>query len=142
MDLFAIQTYPKTVQIALYSLLAAWAIFLWTVYRYYAPEYFNRFAIAAVLLIFFVLRLKNWARIISLCANALTIINCGLYGLVLATKEAPDMVAAFFSALCVILFLISTVFLLVKPTRDFYKRADPPGAGPFPSDSAHRSKEK
>jgi hypothetical protein len=142
MDLFAIQTYPKTVQIALYSLLAAWSTFLWSVYQYYAPEFFNRFAIAGVLLIFFMLRLKNWARIICLCANALTIINCSFYGLVLATKEAPDMVATLFSALSVILFLISTVFLLVKPTRDFYKQADPSGTDPFPSESVSRPKKK
>ena len=136
MDFFSIQTYPKTVRIALYSLLAAWASLLWSVYQYYAPEFLSRFAIAGALLFFFMLRLKNWARMLCLCANAMVILYCSLFGLIFATKAPPDMMAAFFSALSVLLFLVSTYFLLVKPTREFYKQANPPGSGPFPTEGA------
>jgi hypothetical protein len=136
MDLFAIQTYPKTVRIALYSLLAAWVSLLWSVHQYYAPEFFSRFAIAGALVVFFMLRLKNWARMLCLCANAMVVLYCSFFGLIFAMKAPPDMAAAFFSALSVLLFLISTYFLLVKPTREFYKQADPPGSGPFPTESA------
>ena len=136
MDLFSIQSHPKSVRIALYTLVAAWVVFLWTVRQYYAPEFFNRFAIAGALVVFFMLRIKNWARMICLCANVLVIINCSLFGLVFALKEAPNMAAAAFSGLCVLLFLASTYFLLVKPTRDFYKKMDPPGSGPFPTETS------
>jgi hypothetical protein len=141
MDFFPIQTYPKTVRIALYSMLAAWACFLWTLYQYDALEYISRFAIAAALLLFFLLRLKNWARMICLCANALAILYCS-FGLYLATRAAPNGIAAFFSALSVLLFLINTYYLLVKPTREFYKQAEPPGSGPFPTESAPSPKKK
>lgn len=136
MDLFPIQTYPKTVRMALYFLLAGWASFLWSVYQYYAPEFLSRFAIAGALAIFFTMRLKNWARMLCLCANAMVILYCSFFGLVFAIKAPPDMGAAFFSALSVLLFLISTYFLLVKPTREFYKQANPPRSGPFPTESA------
>ncbi|MDJ0780643.1 MAG: hypothetical protein QNJ22_01665 [Desulfosarcinaceae bacterium] len=134
MDLFSIQSYPKTVRFAIYSLLGAWATFLWSVHQYYAPEFLMRFAIAGALVIFFLLRIKNWARMLCLCANALAIFNCSLYGLYFATKATPNIVAAFFSALTTILFLGSSYFLLVKSTRDFYKTLDPPGPGPFPTE--------
>jgi hypothetical protein len=136
MDLFPIQTYPKSVRLALYTLLAAWASFLWSVYQYYPAGFLSRFAIAGALVIFFTLRLKNWARMLCLFSNAMVILYCSFFGLVFATKAPPDMAAAFFSALSALLFLISAYFLLVKPTREFYKQADPPGSGPFPGDSA------
>jgi hypothetical protein len=140
MDLFPIQTYPKTVRIALYFLLAAWASFLWSVYQYYPPGFLSRFAIAGALVIFFTLRLKNWARMLCLFANAMVILYCSFFGLIFAIKAPPDMMAAFFSALSVLLFLISTYFFLVKPTREFYKQADPKGSGPFPTESAPEKK--
>lgn len=135
MDLFPIQSYPKTVRLALYTLLAAWASFLWSVYQYYPAGFLGRFAIAGALAIFFTLRLKNWARMLCLFANAMVILYCSFFGLVFATKVPPDMMAAFFSALNALLFLICTYFLLVKPTREFYKQANLPGSGPFPGDS-------
>jgi hypothetical protein len=142
MEFFAIRTYPKTVRIAFYSLVVGWAVFLWSVYHYFAPEYLGRFAIAGVLVIFFMLRLKNWARMLCLCTNAMVILYFSFFGLLFATKQTPDIIAAFFSALCVLLFLISSFFLLVKPTREFYKLANPPGTDPFPSESVPREKNK
>ena len=139
MDLLALKTYPRTVQIALYTLIAAWVVFLWSVYQYYGQEFFNRFAIGGVLIVFFVLRIKNWARLLSLCANLMALIYCSLFGVIFLGATPPQLAAGFFSALSALLFLTSAVFLMVKPTREFFKQADPPGAGPFPTETASDS---
>jgi len=135
MDLFSIQTYPRSVRMALYTLLAAWAVFLWSVHQYYGSEFFNRFAGGGILIVFFMLRIKNWARMLCLCANLMAIIYCSLFGLLFTMGEARNLPAAFFSALCALLFLVNSYFLLVKTTREFYKKADPPGTGPFPTEA-------
>jgi hypothetical protein len=142
MDLFSIQTYPRTVQFAIYSLVAAWGVFLWSVYQYFGPEFFNRFAIGGILIVFFVLRLKNWARLLCLCANLMAVLYCALFGMLFLSEKARNPAAAFFSALCVLLFLVSSYFLLVKPTREFYKKATPPGSGPFPSETGSDGKKE
>jgi urea transporter len=126
MNLFAIQTYPTAVRIAFYSLFTAWVTFLWSVYQYYGQEFFGRFAIGGVLIVFFMLRLKNWARMLCLCANAMTILYCSLFGLVFTLGETGNPAAVFFSALCVFIFLINSYFLLTKPTREFFKLAGAP----------------
>jgi hypothetical protein len=126
MNLFAIQTYPTAVRISLYSLLMAWAVLLWSVYRYYGQEFFSRFAIGGFLIVFFMLRLKNWARMLCLCANAMAILYCSLFGLIFSLGEAKNTPAVFFSALCVLLFVINSYFLLTKATREFYKLASAP----------------
>jgi hypothetical protein len=142
MDLFPINSYPRTVRIALYFLIAAWVSLLWTVYQYYPSGFLSRFAIAGAVTIFFTLRLKNWTRMLCLFANAMVILYCSIFGLVFATKTPPDSAAAFFSALNVLLFLICTYFLLVKPTREFYKQAGSPGSGPLPTESAPPQKKQ
>lgn len=124
MNLFDIQTYPAAVRMALYSLMLAWVAFLWSVHQYYGPEFLNRFAIGGILIIFFVLRLRNWARMICLCANAMAVLYCSLFGYVFTLGEARNPAAVFFSALCVLLFLINSYFLLAKPTREFFKLHD------------------
>jgi hypothetical protein len=126
MNLFAIQTYPTNVRISLYSLLMAWAILLWSVHQYYGQEFFSRFAIGGLLIVYFMLRLKNWARMLCLCANAMTILYCSLFGLIFTMGEVKNPLAVFFSALCVLLFLINSYFLLTKATREFYKLAGAP----------------
>lgn len=124
MNLFDIQTYPLSVRIAFYSLMLAWASFLWSVHQYYGPEFLTRFAIGGVLIIFFTLRLRNWARMVCLCANAMALLYCSLFGYVFTMGEARNPMAVFFSALCVLLFLISSYFLVTKPTREFFKLHD------------------
>lgn len=121
MNLFAIQTYPASVRIALYSLMLAWAAFLWSVHQYYGPEFFNRFAIGGILIVFFMLRLRNWARMLCLCANAMAILYCGLFGYVFTIGDTRNPAAVFFSALCVLLFVVNSYFVLAKPTREFFK---------------------
>ena len=121
MNLFAFQAYPASVRIALYTLMLAWVTFLWSVHQYYGPEFLSRFAIGGILIVFFMLRLRNWARMLCLCANAMAIIYCSLFGYVFTLGDARNPVAVFFSALCVLLFAVNSYFLLVKPTREFFK---------------------
>jgi hypothetical protein len=82
-----------------------------------------RLSAIALLVCFFTIRVRNWARVLGIVANLLVI---SLY--LLATAHFYNLNKinfSIFSAINVILFAISTFFLFKKETSDFFKLHSP-----------------
>jgi hypothetical protein len=77
----------------------------------------------ALLVCFFTIRVRNWARVLCIIANLLII---SLYILTAAHFFSLSIINfAIFAAVNVILFSISTYFLFIKETSDFFKLHSP-----------------
>jgi hypothetical protein len=82
-----------------------------------------RLSVIAILVCFFTLRVRNWARILGIVANLLII---SLY--LLATAHFFNINKtnfSIFAAINVILFSLSTFFLFKKETSDYFKLHSP-----------------
>jgi hypothetical protein len=82
-----------------------------------------RLSVIALLVCFFTIRVRNWARVLAIVANLLII---SLY--LLATAHFYNLGKinfSVFAAINVILFVISTFFLFKRETSDFFKLHSP-----------------
>jgi hypothetical protein len=82
-----------------------------------------RLSVIALLVCFFTIRVRNWARVLAIVANLLII---SLY--LLATVHFYNLGKinfSVFTAINVILFAISTFFLFKRKTSDFFKLHSP-----------------
>jgi hypothetical protein len=86
-----------------------------------------RLSVIAILVCFFTLRVRNWARVLGIVANLLVI---SLYLLASAHFfNINKLNFSIFAAINVILYSLSTFFLFKKETSDFFKLHSPQWSG-------------
>lgn len=114
---------PTSVKRGIILLFAGWAFFWFTVYFYYAKEFFNRFFIGGLLVLFCILLVKNWARMLAILSNAMVVVCCAFFGALF--YEGGYYPVALISAVNVVLFALSAYFLFIKSSGDFFKKHSP-----------------
>jgi hypothetical protein len=86
-----------------------------------------RLSVIAILVCFFTLRVRNWARVLAIVANLLII---SLYLLASAHFFNLNKINfSIFAAINVVLYSLSTFFLFKKETSDFFKLHSPQWSG-------------
>jgi hypothetical protein len=111
---------PGSVRNGIIFLVAGWISLLAALYQFEIQEYFTRFLIAGVLVCFFMIRLKSWARMLCLLSNAMAVIYFGMFSAIFFYSGSQPLTAGI-SLLTALLFGLSSYFLLRKPTRIFFK---------------------
>jgi hypothetical protein len=124
-------TFPSSAKNGILFLLLGWIwqfFFLYMLFYKVAgtgleTQLWLRLSIIALLVCFFTIRVRNWARVLCIVANLLII---SLYLVVTAHFYTQDRINfSIFAAINVILFAISTFFLFKKDTSDFFKLHSP-----------------
>jgi hypothetical protein len=121
--------FPKSAKNAVILLVAAWAIFLLSLFKLYPPEVhegYERHMIAiAVLMCFFIIRGYNWGRWLCTLGNVMLIIYLSFFAILLKSNTA-----VFVATIVVILLFAASIFFLWTPeTTRFFKTFRNPDAG-------------
>jgi glucan phosphoethanolaminetransferase (alkaline phosphatase superfamily) len=114
------RTIPVTVAVGILLWLLSWVGFLAIINMLFSDvaKDIRNLAIAVALLIFFLLRASNWARMIAVMANALAIVF--LVFLVVALSTVSGSQTAVLVA-DLVLFAAATYFLFRTATARFFK---------------------
>ncbi len=122
-------TFPKSAKNGILFLLLGWVWHFLLLYMLMGSglniesQDWLRLSVIALLVCFFTIRVRNWARVLCILANALII---SLY--VLATIHFYNIGKtnfAFFSVINVVLYSFSSYFLFIRETSDFFKLHSP-----------------
>ena len=116
---------PKTVKVALLTLLAAWLAHFYLVFRMFEDPFsenmFLQQAALAVISFFVLLKLKNWARILCITGNVIVLIFYLFLFFTLIGGSASALLTGL-ALVSLALFTVSTFFLLNAESADFFKR--------------------
>jgi hypothetical protein len=122
-------TFPSSAKNGILFLLLGWIwhflllYMLWGTGLKIETQDWLRLSAIALLVCFFTIRVRNWARVLGIVANLLII---SLYLLSAAYFYNLDKINfSVFAAINVILFAISTFFLFKRETSDFFKLHSP-----------------
>jgi len=124
-------TFPYSAKNGILFLLLGWTWHFFFLYMFFykragtglETEYWLQQSIIALLVCFFTIRVRNWARVLCIIANLLII---SVYLLMAAYFYSLGIINfSIFAAVNVILFSIATFFLFKKETSDFFKLHSP-----------------
>ena len=118
--------FPESVKIGLLFLFISWGWCFLTLYLYmYHPpdEIPYRQVISGVAICISVLTIKNWARMLCILSNAMIIIQ--LSPLFFTYVMNDNIVQGLVIGLDLILFSLTTYYMFVKTTADFFKANTP-----------------
>lgn len=114
---------PQSAKRAVVFMLAGWVWLILSVYWVFDPSSVLKFLVSGVIVCWFVLSLKNWARMLGLFCASVVILYCGVFGaLFFLAGEIQSALIAFIN---VLLFGLSGYFLLTKTTAAFFKAQNP-----------------
>jgi hypothetical protein len=120
-------TFPTTVKNGIFFLLLGWVWHFFFLYMLFGTElethFWIRLSIIALLVCFFTIRVRNWARVLAIVANFLII---SVYLLAAAHFYTIGKINfSIFSTINVVLYSISTFFLFKTDTSIFFKLHSP-----------------
>lgn len=120
-------TFPNSAKNGVLFLLLGWTthfIFLYVVFgEGLESDIWLQQSIIAILVCFFTIRVRNWARVLAVVANLLIIL---VYLFAIAYLYSIYLINfSIFALVNVILFSISSYFLLKRETADFFKIHSP-----------------
>lgn len=120
-------TFPSSAKNGILFLLSGWAMHFLFLYALFGKELESQIwlqqSIIALLVCFFTIRVRNWARVLGIVANLLIIL---VYLFAIAYLYSIHLFKfSFFASAIVILFSISTFFLFKRSTSDFFKLHSP-----------------
>lgn len=125
--------FPDTAKKGIVFLLLGWICHFYFIYSFFSAadtgfetQMLLQQSAIALLVCFFTIRVRNWARVLCVVSNLLIIT---LYILFFTLFFQTKIVFSTNAAINVILFSISTVFLLLRETSDFYKLHSPSWGG-------------
>jgi hypothetical protein len=118
---------PKSVKNGILFLLVAWAAHFFLFYRIFQSEiptqmFYQQLAIA-VMSCFFVTRLRNWARVLTIVGNSLIILMYLFIMTIFYTSGKVDLLLL--SGLNIVLFGLSIYFLARSEASEFFKLQSP-----------------
>jgi hypothetical protein len=131
--------FPKSVQNAIIFLILGWAWISVINYMYVLMDeslrnYFYRILIVGGLICFFVANIKKWARMLCIFFNIGIMVVYPFLGSMIYLGSG-QLGPVSMAAVAVILFGISTFYLLKKETGQFYKSyGQPADASPSPQE--------
>jgi hypothetical protein len=123
------KSFPKTLRNGILFLILGW---VW--HFFYLSQIFNindnsrmylQMLAIAIIMIFYVLRVKSWARTLNIVFTPAIVL---IYLLILAANISRDSQSTsmyFFALLVIIFFSLSVYFLLTKETSAFFKAHNP-----------------
>jgi hypothetical protein len=118
------KTFPDAVKKAIYSMFAAWiwfaCFYFWT-YLDSGVQIPYRPLIAGIAVCFCVLLIKNWARVLCMVCNVMIILQF----FYLLIPSLDNLKIGVPTLLVIILFSISTYYLFIKETAEFFKANTP-----------------
>ena len=107
------KTYPKSVQTGLVLLALSWIWFFFSMQFFIGIELSNRELVAGAGVLVMAATMKNWARWLCIMCNVMACLYCAVLALAI---EHPTILI-----LSAVLFAISTYYLLIKSSSQFYK---------------------
>ena len=122
------RTMPLTAAAGISLWLLSWSWFL--AYIYFLTQDYNwvyKLSIALVILLVFLLRAVNWARIIALMSSAMAVLF--LLFLAFALFNSGNITGGGLVAGNLAAFCLSSYFLFVHGTADFFKKHSAPKTG-------------
>ncbi len=120
---------PASAKKGILFLLVGWICHFFFIYKFFGTfgsgferEMVLQQAIIAILVCFFTIRVRNWARVLCIVCN---IVIITFYLFVGALFFESGLNFFIYAVINVILFSAATFFLMVKETSDFYKLHSP-----------------
>ena len=121
------RTMPVTVLAGIGLWAISWLLFLVYIYRLTQDSsWVSKLTVALVILSIFLLRGGNWARIIVLMSNAMSVLFLLFLAFTLFVSSNAN--GAFLVSVDLAAFCLSTYFLLNRGTADFYRKHSAMGA--------------
>ncbi len=114
------QDLPNTVKYGLGFLFSGWLIFLLALYVFLGSYDFLKFLIALGILGYYIIRIRNWARVLGLLFNVIGIFYCTVSSLAFLLRAA-NFWGSFLFLIVVVLMGASTYYLMKKESSGFYK---------------------
>lgn len=111
---------PHSVKTGLGLLFSGWITFLVALYVYLGSYDFMKFFIALGILSYFIIRIRNWARVLGLLFNVIGIFYCISFSLAFFLRAA-NLLGSFIFLIIVLLMGASTYFLMRKESAVFFK---------------------
>jgi hypothetical protein len=122
-ELSKLRAMPQNAKRAVAFMLVGWVWLIISVYWVFDPSSVVKFLISGAIVCWFMLSLKNWARMLGLFCACTVILYCGVFGALFFL--AGEMKAALIAVVNVILFGVSGYYLLTKSTTAFFKSQNP-----------------
>ncbi len=130
-------TFPASVKTGILFLLLSWISHFFFLYRIWLfgnrigqnivdNKLVLQMAAIALLVCFFVVRIRNWARILGIISNILAI---SVYLFLVALFYNQQTGLAILGTINLIFFSVCTFYLFKKETSDFFKIHSPPIGG-------------
>ncbi len=114
-------TFPKSVKNGIIFLFAGWTWFFLLYTYFFKASIPPRQVISGILACYCILLLKNWARVLCILCNVFIILQ--LFVVVMAFYNVGNTYYSFITDICIILFGLSSYFLIVKESASFFKKA-------------------
>lgn len=114
------QDLPNTVKFGLGFLFSGWILFLIALYVFLGSYDFLKFFIALGILSVYIIRIRNWARVLALLFNVIGILYCAVSSLAFLLR-AGNLFGTFLFLIVVVLMGASTYYLMSKESSGFYK---------------------
>jgi hypothetical protein len=132
------RTMPITARLGVALWAVAWLFFLIDIYRLTQGDLgsVGKFAAAVSLLFIFLLRGQNWARMIALMANAMSILFLSFMIYIYLMKA--DSIAMALTVFAIALFGTSIYFLCLRESSGFFKAMSNVEAASKPNESPDR----
>lgn len=118
-----IKSSPHSVQLCIIFLISSWAWFFMTYHSVLQSNPPIKQIICGLVICIFVLSFKNWARLLAIFFNAALIMLNLLLTFIWFAKGGQGQ--GIISGITVGFFSISTYYLVVRETREFYKQMSP-----------------
>ncbi len=126
-------TFPPSAKKGILFLLLAWTSHFFFLYRFWLfgikieanlvdQKLVLQMVVIALLVCFFVIRVRNWARVMGIVANIIAIF---IHLVMFAVFVSADAALAAVSGLCIVFFGACTYFFFRKETANFYKLHTP-----------------
>ncbi len=122
-ELSKLRAMPPSAKRAVALMLIGWVWLIVSVYWVFDPSSGLKFLISGAIVSWFMLSLKNWARMLGLFCASVVILYCGVFGALFFM--AGDIQSALIALINVILFGVSGYYLLKKTTAAFFKAQNP-----------------
>jgi hypothetical protein len=112
-------TFPKSVKTGLVLLVASWSWFYISMYYFFLNQDISgKLLVVGPMICLAVLRIVNWARLLSLASNAMVIVWSAVFAVAFFQSNQIKLVA---SLMNIVLFGTTSYYLAIKETAIFFK---------------------
>ena len=118
------QSFPSSAKNGIILLIAAWGWLLFSIYWYLLPgEIPDRVLVGGIMACTLIFKARNWARVLCILGNVLAILVHIQFAIHFLTIGIS--IQGIVCVITIALFTVSTVFLALPQTAEFYKKHTP-----------------